>query len=348
MKVVIVGDTHFGIRAGSNHFAQYQIRFFNDLLFPYMEANGIDTIIQTGDLFDNRTVLNLKSFHKIKKYIFDKMLEHNYTMHTLVGNHDMQLRESVKMNTSELLLRDYPNITIHSNPSTLQFGSSTIDIIPWICIENKTEIEEFIKRPNISDILIGHLEIAGAMMQRGIPGHGGFDCSIFGRYTSVLSGHYHTRSFLDNKRINYVGTPYEMNWGDSGDTRGFTVLDTETFQYTYVPNPECMFIKIRYKDGCFINPKTLTGKYVKLIVESKKNLVDFDNFINTLKIADPYDLTIIETVEDLSGGEIDELIEIHDTNEIISQYIDGLDVSIDKNSIKQYIHSLYVEAVNNQ
>jgi len=172
--------------------------------------------------------------------------------------------------------------------------------------------------------------------------------SKFDRYSSVLSGHYHTRSFLDGNRINYVGTPYELNWGDSGDQRGFTVLDTETLQYTYIPNPDFMFIKLRYKDGCYTNPKSVTGKYVKLIVESKKNLLDFDNFLNSLKLADPYDLQIIEPQEDLSGGEIDSSIELQDTSTIISQYIDGMNISVDKTAVKAYVTSLYLEAINTQ
>jgi len=351
MRVVIVGDTHFGIRSGSSMFAKFQIKFFNELLFPYMEEHGISTIIQTGDLFDHRTQLHLKSHHLIKPGIFDVMRQRNFVMHTLVGNHDITLRESLRYNTISLLLQEYiqdGTVIAYDHPTPVKFGSTTIDMLPWICTENQAEVDEFLNRKNIGDVLIGHLEIAGAMMQRGIPGHGGIDVSKFDRYSSVLSGHYHTRSFLDGNRINYVGTPYELNWGDSGDQRGFTVLDTETLQYTYIPNPDFMFIKLRYKDGCYTNPKSVTGKYVKLIVESKKNLLDFDNFLNSLKLADPYDLQIIEPQEDLSGGEIDSSIELQDTSTIISQYIDGMNISVDKTAVKAYVTSLYLEAINTQ
>jgi DNA repair exonuclease SbcCD nuclease subunit len=314
-----------------------------------MEEHGIDTILQSGDMWDNRTQLTLKTFHAIKPVVFDEIVRRGYTMHTIVGNHDITLRDSLRMDTSTLLLQEYiqsGHVHVHKEPKAVKFGSCTIDMLPWICSENTKEIAKFMNRKTIGDICFGHLEIAGAMMQRGIPGHGGFPITAFGRYSSVLSGHYHTRSFLDGNRINYVGTPYEMNWGDSGDQRGFTVLDTETLEYTFVPNPFLMYIKVRYKDGCFVNPKSLTGKYVKLIVESKKNLVDFDNFVNTLKMSDPYDLTIIENQQDLTGGEIDESIEIHDTNTIISQYIDCLNVSVDKNAVKQYVQTLFLEASN--
>jgi DNA repair exonuclease SbcCD nuclease subunit len=346
MKIVILGDQHFLMRSGSTHFCKYQIRVWENLVFPYMEKHGIDTIIQTGDLFDHRTQLSLKSYHKIKSEIFDKLRDKNIQFHTLVGNHDMQLRETLEYNTSEIMLREYSNIHVYSKQTELEFDGLKVDIVPWICTENMQDVREFMTRPNLGEICVGHFEIAGALMQRGIPGHGGLSTDTFDRYTTVYSGHYHTRSTLDRNRINYVGTLIEMNWGDSGDQRGFTVLDTETLETEYIPNNDTMFIKLRYNNGCYTNPKTITGKYVKLIVENKKNLVDFDNYLNSLKMADPYDLVVIDSKIDLTGGHIDESVEIQDTQSIINQYIDGMSMEIDKNSVKQYVQSLLQEATN--
>ena len=99
MLIAFVGDTHFGVRSGSSHFATFQIKFFQELLFPYMEEHGIDTIVQMGDMWDNRTQLSLKSHHLIKPGIFELLQDKNFVMHTIVGNHDITLRESLKFNT---------------------------------------------------------------------------------------------------------------------------------------------------------------------------------------------------------------------------------------------------------
>jgi hypothetical protein len=61
---------------------------------------------------------------------------------------------------------------------------------------------------------------------------------------------------------------------------------------------------------------------------------------------DPYDLSIMDVVEEVGNVEVDENIEIEDTNQIISNYIDGLTTDIDKTKIKSYMQGLYVEAVN--
>jgi DNA repair exonuclease SbcCD nuclease subunit len=346
MKFAIVGDCHLGVKSGSSHFAKYQIRFFNEQLFPYMEQHGIDTIIQTGDLWDHRTQLQLKSYHPVKKHIFDEMQKRNIKFHTLVGNHDMQLRESVKLNTSEILLREYSNVTVYSHPTAVAFDDITVDIVPWICNENGEEIREFMTRKIVGDICIGHFEIVGGMMQKGIPGHGGMPTKLFERYSSVKVGHYHSRNFLNDGQIEYVGTPYPMNWGDCNDQRGFNIFDTKTLTTEFIPNPEEMFIKLRYDNVCYTNPKSITGKYVKLIVDNKKNLVDFDNYLNSLKLADPHDLIIIDNKIDLSGGDIEESVEVQNTETIINQYIDGMTDNIDKDSVKHYVQSLLQEANN--
>ena len=41
----ILGDLHIGARNASMILCEYQIRFFEDELFPYMEKHGITEIL---------------------------------------------------------------------------------------------------------------------------------------------------------------------------------------------------------------------------------------------------------------------------------------------------------------
>jgi DNA repair exonuclease SbcCD nuclease subunit len=349
-KIIFLGDTHLGARNGSNHFVEYFNSFFRDQLYPYMKEHGITTIFQAGDLFDNRTQLHLKAYHASKPEWFDPLIENGWTMHALIGNHDITMRESLHINTPNSVMQEYIKagaLKLYDAPTQVKIDKNcTIDMIPWICNSNKEEVRKFIERKKISDLCFGHFEIAGAEMYRGMPGHGGLNSDIFARYEATLSGHFHTRSFMPENRINYLGTPYEMTWMDCNDSRGFTVFDTETRLYEFVKNPNAMFIKVHYNDGCSVDLNTLTGKFVKLIVERKTNLFAFDTFLNNLKMLDPYDLSIMDVVEEVGNVEVDENIEIEDTNQIISNYIDGLTTDIDKTKIKSYMQGLYVEAVN--
>jgi DNA repair exonuclease SbcCD nuclease subunit len=314
-----------------------------------MLEHKITEIFQLGDLFDNRTQLNLKAFHQCKSSWLDPLVEYGFKMHVLLGNHDITLRESLDINTPESTLQFYIQqgvVQVYKTPTVVNVGDTTLDIIPWICSGNVDAVTEFINRKQVSDLCLGHFEISGASMYRGIPGHGGLKQEMFERYERVLSGHYHTRSTLMDGKIQYVGTPYELTWMDAHDPRGFSVFDTETRTLEFVPNPEVMFRKIYYKGAGTPHATDVSGKFIKLIVERKDDLYQFDTYINNLRLQDPYDLAIVENTDDLIGGSAgDDDLEVEDTITIIGNYIDSLSTSIDKEKVKAYINGLYIEAI---
>ena len=51
MKVAIITDQHFGCRKNSKLFHDYFLKFYNDVFFPTLEKEGIDTIVDMGDTF---------------------------------------------------------------------------------------------------------------------------------------------------------------------------------------------------------------------------------------------------------------------------------------------------------
>ena len=79
-------------------------------------------------------------------------------MVTPVGNHDIYWRENVSVNSSDLLLRDYNNIDVIMEPTTVRFQDTNIDIIPWICQDNENQVRKFIKDSK-ADLCLGHFEI---------------------------------------------------------------------------------------------------------------------------------------------------------------------------------------------
>jgi hypothetical protein len=79
------------------------------------------------------------------------------TLYALIGNHDIFYRNTLKVNSPQLLLSDYANIRIIDRPSMVQFGTMGIDIIPWICEENEKEVNEFINQSK-NGWCFGHLE----------------------------------------------------------------------------------------------------------------------------------------------------------------------------------------------
>ena len=346
MKIAILGDTHFGCRNDLKVFHDFFEKFYEDTFIPYLRENKIDTVIQLGDLFDRRKYINFYSLDLCKRYFFDNLENSNIKLHTLVGNHDIYWRESLEVNSASLVLGEYPSVYVHMSPTTIHIGDTAIDIIPWICKENEQEIHDFINKSK-SDICVGHFEIAGFAMYRGMEAHEGIDGNLFSKYELVLSGHYHTRSKKEN--IVYAGVPYEMTWSDYNDPKGFHIFDTETRELTFIENPNTIFARFEYDDTkelVDLDSLDLKDYFVRLIVVNKTDYYQFDKFINKLYSKGCYEIKIVEDLSEFSDGEVGEEINLEDTLSVLSNYIDSIETEADTEKIKTFMKSLYIEAVN--
>jgi hypothetical protein len=339
MKIVLLGDTHFGIRNDSKIFHAYMRRFYTEQFFPTLLERGINKIFQFGDLFDRRKYVNFYTLDQCRDYFFDPMMNHEIEMVTLLGNHDIFWREKLDVNSPSLLLERYDNIRVIQNPT----NSMGIDIIPWICKDNEQDVLDFIKQ-STSRVCFGHFELEGFEMMKGMESHGGMDRSILSKYEQVFSGHFHTKSNKDN--IMYLGTPYELFWNDYKDPKGFFILDTDTLEIEFIQNNDPMFIKFYYDDSNAINidPKIIKDKYVKLVVVNKKDFSMFDKVVDTLYNHNPAELKIIEDLSDFDAEVQDDSINIEDTMSLLSDYVDAIDTDADKARLKNILKELYVEA----
>lgn len=345
MKVCVLGDTHFGARNDLLLFHEHFEKFY-DLMFDQLERAGVSTIIQLGDLWDRRKYINFNTLNESRRYFFDRLVEGGYTMYTLIGNHDIYWRESVAVNGSSLLLGDYSNVHVITKPTTIAVGNTMIDMIPWICAENEDEVLDFISN-STADICAGHFEIATFSMYRGIESHDGLPLGIFEKYEQVWSGHYHTRSAREN--ITYVGTPYEMTWQDYNDPKGYHLFDTATRSLQFYQNPHTLFVRLDYNDKQDIvdlDSIDLTNCFVKVVVVNKTDLYKFDQFIQRVYSKGCFEVKIIEDLSEFTDGELGEDIDLEDTIDVLSNYIDSIETDADKEKIKTFLKTLYVEAVN--
>lgn len=338
-KYAILGDTHF-IPKDSEIYVNYLNRFFSECFFPFLEKNKISIIIQVGDLFDTRKGTNHYSLYHAKKIFFDKLKQKSIHLITLLGNHDIMYKNSLEINSPELLLKEYDNITIINKPTSL-YGMS---FIPWICQENYDNVMEYISN-DTNKICFGHLELANFSMYKGFESKHGMSPTIFKGYDKVITGHYHTISSKNN--ILYVGTPYEMCWHDANDIRGFHVLDKNL---KFIQNPFTLFNKIYYDDSKDFNyldddyVNSLQHKYIKIIVESKIP-EKYDLFLEKLNTIDTLGLTINDKEQELLELQED-IDESDDTVSILNRYIDTtITDDLDVCKIKTIMFDIYNSAL---
>ena len=118
MKLAIITDTHYGARKGSKHLHDYFELFYKNIFFPSLEAEGIDTIIHMGDIFDSRKSIDYYSLEWAKRVVFEPMKK--YKVHAITGNHDCYYKNTNEINSPELLLCDYDNITTYSSAQDIK------------------------------------------------------------------------------------------------------------------------------------------------------------------------------------------------------------------------------------
>ena len=342
MKVAIITDQHFGARKGADYLHKYFKKFYEDVFFPTIESEGITTVIDMGDTFDNRRNIDLASLEWSKKVYFDRLKSMKVKLHSIVGNHTAYYKDTNEVNTIDLLLKEYNNIITYSSTTEVKFDKLKVLFVPWINSENYNDTLNLINKSKCK-VAMGHLELNGFTATPGHTMEHGMDSKPFDKFEKVYSGHYHQRS--DNGKVFYLGNPYEMFWNDVNQTRGFHIFDTETLEHTPINNPYKLFHNIYYQDHNYklFDTRELKNKIVKVIVRQKTDQKQFEKFIDKLYSSGIQDLKIIENFQLHESGDF-EVEDTENTIGILNRYIDESDFEGDKTMIKGILQKIYAEA----
>ena len=342
MKVAIITDTHYGARKNSKLFHDYFKKFYDDVFFPTIDERGIKTIVHMGDAFDSRKGIDFSALSWAKDNIFDPIKQRGIKLHLIVGNHDSYYKNTNEVNAVDLLLREYDNVTVYSEPIEVKLDKLNVLFIPWINQENEENTLKMIQKSS-SKCAMGHLELQGFRVNKQLVMEHGLESKVFDKFKLVFSGHYHTRS--DNGTVFYLGNPYEMFWNDVNDERGFHIFDTETLEKTAINNPYRLFYNIYYEDTNYqtFNTEEYENKIVRVIVRKKTDIKKFEKFIDKLYASNIAELKIIENfaVQELEDFEA---FESEDTLSILNRYIEEAEINLDKSIIQKMIQEIYQEA----
>ena len=345
MKLAIITDQHFGARKNSKLFHDYFLKFYDDVFFPTLEKEKITTVIDMGDTFDSRKGIDFSALTWAKDHYFDRLRDMGIEVHTIVGNHTAYYKNTNDINAIDLLLREYDNVKVYSETTSIEVCGLNVLLVPWINQENKEMTLKMINKSR-APVCMGHLELQGFKVNDYVVMDHGMDMDPFKKFEKVFSGHFHTRSTQDN--ISYLGNPYEIYWNDCEDTRGFHLFDTKTLETIPVNNTHRLFYKIYYTDNDYqlFDTSELEDKIVKLVVRKKTDTKKFEKFIDKLYASNVAELKIVENFE-FNGWfdkELDGDYESEDTMSILNNYIQESEITLDKSIIQKMMNEVYQEA----
>lgn len=350
MKIALVTDTHWGVRNDNLSFLDYFDRFYQNVFFPELDKRGIGTVLHLGDIVDRRKYISYVTLRRLKEGFIEPCLERGIDLHVIVGNHDVPYKNTNEINAMQELF-DKASINYYSHPTQVEFDGVPHAIVPWINNSNYADTMEFMRLTD-AQVVFGHFEIAGCLMDRGNMNDHGMKISDFKQFDRVFSGHFHHKSTTQN--IDYLGCPYELTWSDYQDPKGFHIYDTETRELEFIQNPYTMFNKVFYNDEGKAMDELLSqdfagyeGTYVKVVRHSAGNPYWFDKYMDKLVKANPLNIQVVEDHLNLDLEEDDEIVnEAEDTLTILSKYIETMPETVPKKRLDSLMRSLYNEALH--
>lgn len=327
MKILIHGDPHFGEYANNQKFLEYQLGFYEDVMFPYVIDNKIDYVVNLADTFTNRQSTSNYILSEVSRRYFNWFNINEIDNYILTGNHDCYYKESLSHSSLEPFRSEYN--TIIDKPMNMEIGTKNNSIL-LSCHPYGTKPEDFIE----GDYGFFHDEFKGYKMNASKKCEDGIDPSTIQKYKDVFIGHFHTPNGI------YVGTPYQLNFSQFNDqTHGFIVLDTETGETERIVNDYSpKFITVIYNtnnitiDGLgetqvFVNDKkealkAINHNYVRLIARTIDSQQEFELFKNNITNLREYsNLQILSDNFDIDMMDPDK---ITDTHELIKEYFTKL------------------------
>lgn len=196
----------------------------------YCVDNGIDRVFHLGDWFTDRSKQSLECLLMVDECIsmFEKNEIHLYT---IAGNHDKKDQSVHKSYLTIFKKRKSKFFHIADTTSYVEFTSDNlvVHMLPYFAeaeyLEHLLTIMSVLNNyeDNIKHVLMTHQSINGVKNNDGSVVAGDLSRDLFKAFSKVYVGHYHDESHV-TKRIHYIGSAYQANYGESIEDKGFTLL----------------------------------------------------------------------------------------------------------------------------
>lgn len=352
MKYAILGDTHWGVRNDDPNFLKYFKSYYKEYFFPLLARHNINGIIHLGDVFDRRKYINFNTLAVFNEYFMEQIVYKDLCLHVIPGNHDIYFKNTNDVNALNTIYKGRwkHSVAIYEQPIEIFVTQNTkVLYVPWVTDDNRDEV---LNKINNSDakIMLCHMDMSGFVINAGkLSDKSSVPRTLLKKFDLVLSGHYHTKQQQDN--IHYLGSPYELNWGDYNTNKGIHIVDFDQRTLEFIPNDHRLHHKIVYNNKYDIKEDLsyVKNKFVKVYCKTKVDPIKFEMFLETLAQQGPFSVEV-EDEDVVISDEIDEKVFLENagsTINMIKTFVNSVNIS-DEEKLEQinYLVDKYNEAIN--
>ena len=271
MRILCVGDLHFGIKTNSVTWLTSQLEYFDNQFFDILDNKDIDKVIFLGDVFDVRYSINQQVGIEVKNK-FREMLDRfrNIEFVIVAGNHDFYspLEEFAGYNAYELVfgeefLNAHTNLKIVSEEPMFDSEDGSL-YLPWYWTENPDHFDEILYNFDFShDVkaIFCHADLVqwpGARIAalKGCP---------------IYSGHIHNIVIDEIGRLYNLGAAFPLTFNDVNESRYVWVIEDSKIvdKIENVTTP--MFKRVYNEDIFELDEEFFKNAYVQICI-SESNL----------------------------------------------------------------------------
>lgn len=338
MKFAIFTDLHLGIKQDDSSWHEVALQWCDSMVDTLKEKNVKD-IIFLGDFFHNRNTICVDTLNVTSKFL--KKLS-DFNLHMILGNHDLYYKK--EYTTSAVNIFDgFPNIKIYQTPEYMTVGNKKLLFCGW----------GYNPMDYRADVLFTHAEISTFKFNETQTCEDGFLCSdLLKNYNLIYTGHFHLRQTRKTKfgEVRYVGNPFQMDFSDEHDKKGFDILDIDTLEREFVENTiSPKFRRIKLSKLIKMNldeiPEMIGNSYFKLIIDKNIKSEDLQDLLGLINGCRPRNLNHEylnkqSLMRDENGDIHVEAFQIVDA---IREYITMMEIP-EKNDILKYTTELYYRA----
>jgi len=360
MKLLLISDLHFGVKKNSESFNTIIEEFFYEQVSHTIKNEKIDQLWILGDVFHERILIN--SYIKSSVFrVFEFLLNThpNLEIKVLIGNHDIYYKKSLSITSLKMFFDFHERLEVIKTTKEFDLDGCKTIAFPWLC-ENSKEYHDFMSIVNEYeetgkkqyDLCLGHFEVHGFEVIRGVKFEGNIKVSNFESFKDVFSGHFHLRQKKGN--LQYCGCPYQITWADYRDKKGITIYDTKTREYKFIENkksPKHVKLHVsKIKNNVKLLSKS-KNSWTKFFIDEVISDEDRLQYETLLESYSPLNLDIIDEVEgviiDDEEVDIDTEFEGNELNFMI-EYMESVefekDNDISYNDLKIYANELYIRS----
>ncbi len=351
-NVYLLGDLHFGVKNNSIEYYEIQKDFLVNWFISKIKEDGFDpdkdVLFQAGDWNHVRESTNNRVSNQ-QLEIFDILTkEFKRGIHIILGNHDVYYKDRNDIHSLRQIDLLYKDVKIYEKPETLEInGKHKFLMLPWE--SNDETITNTVKKySNKVDYILCHSDIKNFKLNRFQKIEHGLNPLNLKSFKKIYSGHIHIRQSAKN--IVYVGTPFHLDKGDCGNTKGFYKLNMESdeiietfFENTHSPK----YIKANITELLDMNVNEIStifkNNFVDVLIDSEMSKVfPLTNFLDLITKCGHRTVTFIPFTKDRKQSK-EEDVNIEDNYEynifeILKIYLESRDTpySISKNIIKVF------------